>query len=330
MGSKYKLSIIVPVYNVELYLDCCINSLLNQDMDPEQYEIILINDGSTDGSLNIAEAFNNKYKQVKLISQINKGLSSARNKGLAHALGEYILFVDSDDFFEPHAIRKILEKAEKEKTELCFFRAKVEFEDRTFVYRGVYPFQLDKIYTGEYIITHGININSVWHTLYSSQKLKEQNIQFTTGIIHEDIDFNMRLYPKCERIMFTDILGYHYRHYGESITRTTNWNKISKQILSHLQIAENIFSYIRTEEISQAVKDIYVRKMNSLLVSQMIRLLKFHGNNKHEFLQQYFEVSVRKGLYPIGHLTMSWRSSLLTYLFNTILFKKSILFLSRF
>ena len=103
IGMK-KISLIVPVYNVEDFVARCLNSLLEQNMSYEDYEIIIVNDGSTDSSLEIIQPYLEKYPNCKLINKPNGGLSSARNAGLNVALGEYIWFVDSDDFIMPNLL----------------------------------------------------------------------------------------------------------------------------------------------------------------------------------------------------------------------------------
>ena len=106
IGMK-KISLIVPVYNVEDFVARCLNSLLEQNMSYEDYEIIIVNDGSTDSSLEIIQPYLEKYPNCKLIDKPNGGLSSARNAGLNVALGEYIWFVDSDDFIMPNLLDEI-------------------------------------------------------------------------------------------------------------------------------------------------------------------------------------------------------------------------------
>ena len=96
--NDIKLSIIVPVYNVEKYLERCINSLINQDLCRNEYEIIIVNDGSTDYSGDIAKAIQSKVENIHLYEQVNGGLSAARNTGLKYACGKYVIFVDSDDY----------------------------------------------------------------------------------------------------------------------------------------------------------------------------------------------------------------------------------------
>lgn len=107
------LSIIIPVYNVENYVEHCITSCLKQNILISEYEIIIVNDGSTDNSLFIAEKTATGHPNIKIISQCNKGLSMARNKGLSLAQGDYIWFVDSDDYIEENCLKQIIETCKK-------------------------------------------------------------------------------------------------------------------------------------------------------------------------------------------------------------------------
>ena len=122
--SEQLLSIIVPVYNVEEYLPHCINSLLDQGLTEKQYEIILVNDGSTDNSPVICQSYVDKYPFIHCYSQKNQGLSGARNTGMKHVKGKYVQFVDSDDFLQPNSIKAVLEAAEKYDADLAFFQGR--------------------------------------------------------------------------------------------------------------------------------------------------------------------------------------------------------------
>ena len=113
-----KVSVIVPVYNVEKYLDVCLDSLINQTFD--DFEIICINDGSTDSCLNILRQYAKLDRRIKIFSQKNLGLSAARNAGMKQANGEYIVFVDSDDFLSPVALEKMHTNMSENDTDFMF------------------------------------------------------------------------------------------------------------------------------------------------------------------------------------------------------------------
>lgn len=111
VNSDYKVSVIVPVYNVEQYLSDCLESICRQTL--KGIEIIVVNDGSTDNSLSIIKSFQQKYSNIKLINKKNGGLSSARNAGIDMAVGEYLFFVDSDDFIDLDTLEKMYVKAKE-------------------------------------------------------------------------------------------------------------------------------------------------------------------------------------------------------------------------
>ena len=118
---KLKLSIIVPVYKVEQYLHKCVDSLLHQDLSEEEYEIILVDDGSPDSCGDICEEYASKFVQVKVVHQENGGLSAARNSGIKVAQGLYVQFVDSDDYLEPNVLRILVAKMETDQLDILRF-----------------------------------------------------------------------------------------------------------------------------------------------------------------------------------------------------------------
>lgn len=121
------LSIIVPAYNVENYIRECLDSILNQSID--NYEIIIVNDGSTDKTQDICEEYSNEYSFIKLINQENKGLGAARNTGLQHVSGKYIAFVDSDDMVKENMFTQMLDLAIKKDLDLVVCDVELFFED---------------------------------------------------------------------------------------------------------------------------------------------------------------------------------------------------------
>ena len=121
-NTKMKLSIIVPVYNVADYLAKCLDSLLAQDLPQNEYEIIVVNDGSTDNSVDIAQQYADKYANITLINQANQGLSGARNTGIKQAKGDYIQFVDSDDYLEDNVLGGLMKQVENDDLDVLRFK----------------------------------------------------------------------------------------------------------------------------------------------------------------------------------------------------------------
>ena len=127
MTSNVKVSVIVPVYNVEKYLKDCLNSVINQTL--EDIEIICVNDGSTDNSLAILEDYAKKDSRIKIINQKNKGLSGARNTGMKHVQGEYILFLDSDDWLKEDALSELYWSHLDDNLDMLFFQTVDYYEE---------------------------------------------------------------------------------------------------------------------------------------------------------------------------------------------------------
>ena len=216
--SEYKIqvSIVVPVYNVESYLERCVESLLKQDiMDP--IEILLIDDGSTDQSGAICDAYAKQNPQILVYHKENGGLSDARNFGLDRANGAYILFVDSDDFIEPDSCSSLLNEALSLDAELVIGKMQPMRSTRAMErYEQIAEerFECHKIYTGkEYLIgclEGGALRVEAWRTFYKREFLQSNQFRFKKGIFHEDEEFTPRVLLRAERVVLTDLAFYHY------------------------------------------------------------------------------------------------------------------------
>ena len=128
--SPIRLSVIVPVFRVEKYLDRCVMSLLHQDLSADEYEIILVDDGSDDTCPQKCDEYAAQHKQIVAIHQPNKGLSGARNTGIKAAKGKYICFVDSEDYIEPNTYSSLVRQAQKEQLDALAFRLQLIFNKK--------------------------------------------------------------------------------------------------------------------------------------------------------------------------------------------------------
>ena len=309
------LSIVVPIYNVEDYLDRCIDSLLHQDIDKSDYEIILVNDGSTDESYEIAKRKQRASDNIVLISQENKGLSGARNTGLKYVRGKYLMFVDSDDFLQENVLGALLQTSKDNNLDLTFFRFYYERTGGISEKGATQNFKVGMVYPGEYLILNKMVVSSVWQNVYRSEFLFDNNVFFQEGIIHEDIDFNYRLYPLASRVMFTDIYVYHYCLYRESILRTNSPEKIKYLIVSDFYVANNIRKNTRNSRYSDVIQSLYSKHVNSIVVSNLIRLIKEKYLNS-DMKRECFDTAKQLGVYPVKGKTNSWKTTLLAKLLN--------------
>ncbi len=214
-----KLSVIVPIYNVAPYLCKCVDSLLMQDI--QDYEIILVNDGSTDNSCEIAQRYADTYTNIKLISQENKGLSVARNVGIKQANGKYILFVDSDDYLQPNTLGALLEQAERDDLDVLRFR----YQNVRETGEAFAPYK-DMTNYNDYSadVTDGLTFlnERMWVQCYACQFIVKTEIAkqelFTPSIYFEDTDWTPRMLLRAKRVASVDSIVYNYLWREGSIT----------------------------------------------------------------------------------------------------------------
>ena len=229
MENIKKLSIIIPVYNVENYLQQCLESVINNYR--KELEIILINDGSTDNSFNICEDYGKRYNFIKLINRKNGGLSVARNDGIKASGGKYIWFVDSDDFIENDSVDLIYEEIEKKKDVILINNRNIypngEIED-------IIDFRVKEdinIESYEYLYSLGNISYGATRFIVRRDFILDKGILFTEGIYHEDEDWTPRVI--CEARSFTSIIKplYNYRVGNPtSIIGMKNYKKIKDRI----------------------------------------------------------------------------------------------------
>lgn len=225
MDTNYmKLSIIVPIYNVEDYIKQCLDSLLHQNLTDKEYEIICIDDGSTDHSGKIAKDYEKKYRQIKVFQQKNKGVSSARNEGLRKARGEYLCFVDPDDFLSFGILGTLYDLAVKYDLEKLMYNY-VRFEDgenkdigmedgRAAGEEKIFFFQ-NAVEMRNSDITPDWQV--VWNYLIRHSIIKEYKLQFIDGVsYYEDEEFNFWLNHCVAACGYIDKEYYHYRQYETS------------------------------------------------------------------------------------------------------------------
>lgn len=312
--SNPLLSIIVPVYNVEDYFPQCVETLLRQGFTNGQYEILLVNDGSTDSSLRLCQSYAKQYPFIRCISQENQGLSGARNTGMKYAIGKYIQFVDSDDFVQPNSIKSVLDVAEMYDADLTFFQG--SYFPHTQRKTCIHPFVCRKLYTGEDLLLSSMIIGTVWCNIYKTQFLKDANVSFFPGIFHEDIDFNHKLYPKARRVVFTDEDVYRYRFNENSITHVKNPSKTEKRVEDNILVARHIKDLALENYLSEAVKKVYLKKSNSIIVGELLILLRNKSSFNPRFAERCLDYAQGLGMYPIKGRTLSWKTTLLKMLIN--------------
>ena len=222
-----KLSVIVPVYNVEQYIRPCLESILCQGLNESEYEIILVNDGTQDDSFGKIQDIVSQYHNILRIDQENQGLSGARNTGMLHAKGDYILFVDSDDLIVEKSVAALLEIAYSNKADLVVADFKKLSDEGILDYRKDSDKCKIVVKTGSELFMEDLNPseNYVWRTLYRREFLEQNNLRFIQGICYEDMPFTPECYLRAKQCVRTYSDLYLYRMGHSSITSTMSPKK---------------------------------------------------------------------------------------------------------
>lgn len=278
------ISVIIPVYNTAQFLSTCIKSIINQTF--QKLEIIIVNDASTDNSIHICNKFKEEDNRIILIDKKqNEGVEKARYDGILASKGEYICFVDSDDWLEKDALKRMYDKALETDADYVEVEMQRVLDRHKIIKKKAYPAvrglitqpQLFDLY---YISFLGVNILSVniWGKLYKSSILKEppQPIGLAMG---EDLYFNLEIFPRLKKIYIDNYIGYNYRFGG----MTTRYNK---NLLSNLKILYSI----KKEKIKKYKYDKasdYIRiELKNVLISDIKQRILFKYGSQEDIINQ--------------------------------------------
>ena len=286
MGSK--ISVIVPVYNVEKYLSRCVDSILGQTFS--DLEVILVNDGSGDSSGSICDSYAAKDSRIRVIHKENGGLSSARNAGIDAASGEYLAFVDSDDWIEPEMYETMLALTEKYGADLvCGGRYDVDggTGERTV---GLCPVKEESIspeeMVGRIFLWEGCD-SSACDKLYHRSLF--ETFRYPEGKVCEDVPTTYKIVLKAGSVALCDKTFYNYYHRPDSITTDT---VISEKTFHFSQHTAEIYPYIRDNHPQIAAQAAYLRVRS---LSHILLLLEQAGEEVREKFREEYR-SARKDL----------------------------------
>lgn len=275
------LSIIVPTYNVQDYLSNCIESLLHQDISSDQYEILVINDGSTDNSRGIAANFEDAEPNVKLIDQTNQGLSSARNTGITNAKGKYIYFLDSDDYIAHNTLGFILKLMEDNELDILGFSSK-ETKDLDITESENVKKQECRLNVTDgitYLASNNYENTAWWYVLRSSF-LSESGLTFPLGRMVEDANFTAKVIARAVRIAFTPADIHRYVVRSSSIMRLKNKRHIQNLVNDY---KANVFEFheqiqnlkLKEHTFIKPCIDRLQNRMESFVFFALIKAIRF-------------------------------------------------------
>lgn len=250
-----KLSIVVPIYNVEKQLERCIESLMKQENENLSTEIILVNDGSTDDSGNIAKRYAETNANIIYIEKENSGVSDTRNVGVKYCSGDYIAFVDSDDYVSNNLYANLLPYMQEDYDMVKFRIARVQENGET-ISKNDSPEFTEK--TGEkafeILYTSDVMIDVAWAYLYKRSFYVNNKFEFAKGLYHEDFGLIPLMILKANKFASTNIGFYNYVQTETSITRGSEDRK-KKGALDLLKHYDNMINTIEEYNISEKSKE---------------------------------------------------------------------------
>ena len=256
-----KVSVIVPIYNVEKYLEKCINSLLSQTL--EDIQIILVNDGSKDNSGNIAKEYEKNNKdRVIYVEKENGGLSDARNYGLKYATGDFIAFLDSDDYIEKNAYEEMYNKAIEENADYVECDFIWEFHNKIRVDKQ-YPYKNKKEMLSFVRVV-------AWNKLIKRQLITDNNLEFPKGLRYEDVEFTYKLIPFINKFAYVDKPFIHYVQREGSIANVQN-----ERTAEIFTVLDNVIEFYKENNIYDEYRDeLEYNYARYLLCSSLKRMCK--------------------------------------------------------
>lgn len=335
-----KVSIIVPIYNVEKYLDRCMDSLLNQTL--KDIEIIMVDDGSPDRCPQLCDEYAKRDNRIKVVHKKNAGLGYARNSGLEIATGQYVAFVDSDDYVDTRMYEVLYNQAVSSQSDAVFCGLRREYDGHKYINRqdvsettffegdDLIDLGLDFIASAPYVKQERKYEMSVWHSIYDLTVINQNHIRFLSerDIVSEDLPFQIDFFKVAKKVCFIPDIYYTYCMNNDgSLTQTFNMKKIGCTIKLYrllqnktesfdgakVRIARFVIGYLRTFTIQ-------IVKQNLPLKQKMQQIVEVNSNNVWK------ELSLCKmSFLPIhsGILYFSQRNKMnaLTYLISFLYYK---------
>lgn len=277
-------SLVLPVYKVEPYIEKCILSCLDQkDINSTEYEIILVDDGTPDRSMEVAMEIVKKYlnHQVKVIHRKNGGLSAARNTGLQQADGKYVWFIDSDDWISLDALAILKQKIEKiGEVDILSFCHRTVYKD------GAYSsLKEEKDYAGrgiEYLSKH--NFLSACSRLYRLDYLKVNHFLFSEGYLWEDAQFNIRALTMCQKHYFCNVFLYYYLRRENSITTFGTTENMER---SRFYLIDSVYDFFSDKYISKDEIRIINDKLSGFLLAAIVGLYELPKDISKKYYNHY-------------------------------------------
>lgn len=307
------LSIIIPVYNAEKFIKRCIDSIITQSKGLNDLELVIINDGSTDGSAQILKSFKKEYDFISLIEQSNSGEGHTRNVGLENANGKYIWFIDADDYIEGEVLPNIYNTLNEQEPEVIMLGYKtVDLEG---VQQSEVRFE-DAVLTIDELIQKSLYTNTVWSKVIKTELIKNNQIRFDPAVkTATDFDFSFRVLYFSKKVATLKDISINYVVNPDSISNIRTSDHLERLAKDSVIVGNNISNFLITNETNNLGREKIFRPwLNNYLYGLMFSLFRFNYNNK--FIGEIIASLKNNNNYPIDTNYMGGKKKLFTTVAN--------------
>ena len=294
-----RLSIVVNMYNTAKYMPRCIETLLEQDIPLEEYEIILVDDCSPDNSLEMAKEYATRYKNIRVCThEKNKGLAAARNTGIDAATGQYLCFVDPDDYIEKNSLAALLKQMDDERLDMLRFNYQKVDEDYNNVPDSEIEARFDYtpgVMTGTEFLAHRLGVGCyVWAYIYRLDFIKNTGIRFFEGCFFDDTPWLPRILQKAQRVNVNSVRHQSYLQRTGSMVHSHNNQAVMRKVDTQMQLID-----ILLEQKKKAPKETYewYDMMFAQAASGLLTSVALVG---YRMSLQYYKRLLDIGLFPLS------------------------------
>lgn len=317
-----KLSIVIALYNTELYIEKCIRSIYEGNpLDGKDFEVIVINDGSTDNSKVIVESLLDEYANLKLVNKENGGQSSARNIGFDMAGGTYLFCLDSDDFIDAKALCEALEYCCINELDMLPISYAM-YDDklgRLPDKKDLYPV-IDRPISGGEFMDKFVIAGSMWRYIYKLDIMRKYSLKLTEGIFHEDEEFVMKFMSYANKISYQRHQVYNHVVWAGSTVNKKDAGHRRKLLGDLIAVIKNLDAHRTSfDKISLTHKGLS-KKIEQLCVAVFFRMKS--DKLKYEETELYTDALCELGLYPLKTNYLSYKFRIVAALFNVKLFRR--------
>lgn len=323
-----KLSIIIPAFNAQEYIEACLSSCCNQDLESLDYEIIVVNDGSTDTTEKKVISFTKKYSNIYLITQKNKGNGAARNIGVAHSKGKYIYFLDADDYIAKNTLGTLIRLQEHDNLDMIIFSSKnVKDAHQINSKHANSKIKIDTVYCGINYLGAYNYMPEVWRYIIRKAFYIKSELSFYDKKFVQDSYFTPELIGKAERVSYIDYDVHRYRKSLNSITRNTSLEHLKTHIHDMCFSVHKLYDF-KNDLIEKgitnenALKRIHIKQQHYVFII-IFRFIR--SNLKFSELKEILSDFNTIGAYPLDKYMTSLGSKINLNLFLAFIFNREYL-----